>query len=292
MKPAEFRYARPETLESVLRLLAEEPKSRILAGGQSLITLLNLRLARPEVLIDLGGLKNLRYVVVEEGKTSLGAMVTYRDLLENGAVTARHPVLEEMVSFIGHPSIRNRGTLGGAVAQADPGAEFPAAMVLLRAEICVDSLARGRRIIPAEEFFVGHYVSVLESDELIAEIVIPDQINFRNWGFKEFSLRHRDYPLAGACVLVQTDVLGTLTHVRAVLINAGETPILLDRTDELPSATSAVSIWEDWAQDVAKDLTPEAHDVVYSRDIVAQALVIAARQACNRALLDTKETNE
>jgi CO/xanthine dehydrogenase FAD-binding subunit len=159
-------------------------------------------------------------------------------------------------------------------------------MVLLKAQIWVESLARGRRIVPAEEFFLGHYVSVLEVDELVSHIQIPDQNNSRNWGFKEFALRHRDYPLAGACVLVKLDDSGALTHLRAVLINAGETPISLERSEQLPSVWSDVADWEAWADNITAGLQPETHDVEYSKDIIAQALVIAAIQACSRARLN------
>lgn len=291
MKPAAFRYARPLTVQEALDVLAEEPGARVLAGGQSLITLLNLRLARPEVLVDLGAVQELRRTIEVSGQVILGAMVTYRELIQNPIVTRRHPVLKEMVSHIGHISIRNRGTLGGAVAQADPGGEFPAAMVLLGAQIWVDSRARGRRIIPAEEFFVGHYESVLDEDEMVTWIAIPDQENGRNWGFKEFALRHRDYPLAGAGVIVRVDSAGKLTHLRASLINAGETPVLLEEADRLPT-TAEFPEWEAWARNVTAQLTPEADDADYARDLSAQALVIAGLQARFRALSDIKDTDE
>src|SRR5699024_6535848 len=163
---------------------------------QSLLTLMNMRLARPELVVDIGALRELARSFDDDGQLVLGALLTHRELLEHPGLARRHPVLGQMAAQIGHVAIRNRGTLGGALAPADPAGELPAAMVLLGAQLHVDSLERGRRTIPAEEFFEGHYETVLEPDELLTWVTVPDREPRTGWGFVEHAASPGDYAIA------------------------------------------------------------------------------------------------
>ena len=285
MKPAPFRYLRPRTVEEALEAL-REPDAKALAGGQNLITLMNMRLARPSLVVDLGGLHELRRSFDDDGQVILGALLTHRDLIEHPTLAARHPIIGEMASHIGHTAIRNRGTLGGSLAHADPAGELPAAMVLLGAEIHADSLERGRRTIRAEDFFEGHYETVLEPDELLAWVTVPDRVPGQGWGFVEHAHRHGDYAVAGAAVLVGTDRTGRPQSVRAGLLNAGETPVLIEATgDDVPDGSD----WEWWARAMTADLEPGVEDLDHVRAVAARALAQASAQAHVRALAELEE---
>lgn len=280
MKPAAFGYVRARSVTEALTALAT-PGAKALAGGQSLVTLMNMRLARPEVVVDIGALRELARSFDDDGQVVLGALLTHRELVEHPTVAERHPVVAAMASQIGHVAIRNRGTLGGALAHADPAAELPAAVVLLGAEIHVDSAARGRRTIAAEELFEGHYETALEPDELITWVSIPDRAPRTGWGFVEHAPGPGDYAIAGAAVHVRVDAQGIVDHVRASLLSVGQTPVLVEATAaDLPAGPD----WETWAQDVSTGLDPAVDDVEYVRDVAAGALAQAAAEAHARAL--------
>lgn len=285
MKPAPFEYLRPTSVEEALAALAR-PGAKALAGGQNLVTLMNMRLARPELVVDIGALRELARSFDDDGQLVLGALLTHREIIAHPSLAERHPVVGQMAAQIGHVAIRNRGTLGGALAHADPAGELPAAMVLLGAEIHADSLERGRRTILAEEFFEGHYETVLESDELLTWVTVPDRAPRTGWGFVEHAASAGDYAIAGAAVHLTTDGSGTSQNLRASLLSVGETPVLIERAGaDLPSGTG----WETWAREATANLEPGAEDVAYVRDVVAGALAQAAEQARARAQDDQKE---
>jgi carbon-monoxide dehydrogenase medium subunit len=285
MKPAPFRYLRAETVEEALDAL-RDPDAKVLAGGQNLLTLMNMRLARPSLVVDIGGLIELRRSFDDDGQVILGALLTHRDLIEHRTLAARHPVVGEMASHIGHVAIRNRGTLGGALAHADPAGELPSAMVLLGAQIHVDSAKRGRRTVPAEEFFEAHYETVLEHDELVTWVSVPDRGPRQGWGFVEHAPRHGDYAIAGAAVLVGVDRQGRPRTVRASLLSAGDTPVLVEATGpDVPGGDD----WAPWARAVTAELEPGAEDVEHVRAVAAGALAQAAAQARTRALAELEE---
>lgn len=286
MKPAPFRYHRPSSVPAALDLLADEPDAKLLAGGQSLITLMNLRLARPAALVDIGRLRELARVFEDDGRILVGALLTHRDIGEHPVIARRHPLIADMVSHIGHVGIRNRGTLGGTLAHADPAAELPAAMLLLGARIHVDSTRGGRRVIDASDFFVAHFVSALEPDEMITWVDIDDLPPGTGWGFVEYAQRHGDYAIAGAAALVAVDDHGRPTRARAVVMNAGDRPILIDSAlgpqhGELPTG-DGTGDWERWAQPYASGLEPAGDDPDYLRDLTVQAVAHAASAAVGR----------
>jgi carbon-monoxide dehydrogenase medium subunit len=182
MKPAAFAYERPGTLGEALEALARHGSdARPLAGGQSLVPMLSLRLARPALLVDLGRLAGLDELVVRNGAVEIGAMVRQRRLERDPLVAQHVPVLAAATRYVGHPSIRNRGTLGGSLAHADPSAEYPAVALAVDAEMVVRS-ARGERTIPARDFFLGPFTTALAEGELLVAIRFPALPAGAGWG--------------------------------------------------------------------------------------------------------------
>lgn len=215
MKPAPFDYCAPETLDEALALLDED--SRPLAGGQSLVPLLNFRLARPERLVDLGSVRELDYLRRGDGVLQIGAM-TRQATLERSRLVAEHwPLLARAVRLVGHPQIRNRGTVGGSVAHADPAAELPAALLALDARLHARS-TRGARAVEAREFFIGPLTTVLEPDELLTEIEVPPPPRRATAAFVEEARTHGDFATAGAAVVLAPG------HAAVALLGAGPVP--------------------------------------------------------------------
>jgi CO/xanthine dehydrogenase FAD-binding subunit len=200
VKPPPFEYAAPRSLDEALAILAERgDETKVLAGGQSLVPALNFRLTRPSLVLDLNRVEGLDHL--EGGR--IGA------LARTGRVEreAETPLLRRAASFVGHPQIRNRGTLCGSVAHADPAAELPCALLALGAVVRLRSAARGEREFPIGDFVLGAYWTVLELDELLVEVVVPEQPPGTRSAFVEHSRVHGDFALAGAAVLARPDRL-------------------------------------------------------------------------------------
>ena len=212
MKPVPFAYHRPRSLDEALALLAAEPDAKPLAGGQSLVPMLNFRLARPSALVDLGGLEELAGIRVEEEALVVGAMTRQWELEH---ADEAHPLLREALAFVGHTATRCRGTVGGSLVHADPTAELAVCAVALGAELVVVGPG-GRRIVPAEEFFVSVFMTVLEAGELLVEVRFPHQAG--GSAFEEHAHRHGDF--AVVCVAVAGE--------RVALGGVGATPVLWD----------------------------------------------------------------
>ncbi|HEX4805787.1 MAG TPA: xanthine dehydrogenase family protein subunit M [Conexibacter sp.] len=224
MKPAPFEYRRVATAEEALAQLAEDGEdAKLLAGGQSLVPMLNFRLARPARLIDISRVGELAHVARRDGALRIGA-TTKQAVLERSALVAREwPLLHDAVLQVAHPQIRNAGTVGGSVAHADPAAELPVACVTLDATLHVRS-ARGARTLPAADFFVTHLTTAMEPDELLAEIEIPPLPARTGHAFVEFARRHGDFALGGAAALLTLDGDGACTRARLTLMTAAPVP--------------------------------------------------------------------
>ncbi len=230
MKPAPFRYARPATAAEAVAILAASPgDAKLLAGGQSLVPLLNMRLVRPAVLVDLNGARELeRIEPAPAGGLVLGALVRHTDLAASALVRERAPLLAEAARHVGHTAIRNRGTLGGSLAHADPAAELPAALVALDAELALLG-PRGLRRVAVAEFFRGLLSTALAADELLAEVRVPAAAP--GWGFAEIARRPGDFALAG--VAAALDGAG---RARVVGFGVGDRPIRLRAAEALVAA--------------------------------------------------------
>ena len=200
MKAADFRYERPASLPDALALLADEDLDAApLAGGQSLMPMMNFRLAQPGTLIDLSALDDLRGVTLDEGMLRIGAMTRYVDLTRSELMATHAPLIAMALPHIAHAAVRNRGTIGGSVALADPAAEMPALLLALDAQITVQSEA-GPSIHAAADFFLGMYETALEDGELVTEIAIPIAGPDDRFAFYELARRHGDYAMAGVAV--------------------------------------------------------------------------------------------
>ena len=232
MKPPPFRYARPETLGEVLELLAEhEGTARVLAGGQSLIPLLNFRLARPEVLIDIALVEELRLMTVEDGKLRIGAAVTQREVERSEEAARACPLLAEALPLVGHLQNRTRGTVAGSIAHADPAAELPAAALALGAEMVARSAA-GERVIGADGFFLGPFTTALEPNEILAEVRFP-VCSGGAAAVVEEAPRSGDFAFAGAAGRLLFSPDGTAAEAALALFGAGVTPQRLTEVEDL-----------------------------------------------------------
>jgi len=239
MKLPSFDYACPATLaETVALLAAHGGEAKPIAGGQSLVPMLAFRLAAPALLVDLRKLRELRDVKIDTEGVALGAMVRWRDILEDTRLAGAHPLLVAAVRHIAHYQIRNRGTVGGSLAHADPAAELPCLAVTCGAQIAVLGSA-GARVIGAGEFFRGALQTALQPDEIITEVRFPAWPRGRRFGFREFARRRGDFALAAAAVsfdLVeqksQQSAAGSATNVRIGAIGVADRPLRLGAAEE------------------------------------------------------------
>jgi CO/xanthine dehydrogenase FAD-binding subunit len=225
MKPAPFRYVAARTVEQALQLKAEHrDDARFLAGGQSLVPTMNFRLTQPAILIDINPLRELAGVRNGGDKVCIGALTRYRNL-ERDPATARHlPLIHEALPHIAHPQIRNRGTIGGNLAHADPASEMSAIVVALGGRLRAQS-ARGERWIEASEFFVGALTTALESDEMLTEVELPAAPPRSGAAFMEVSRRRGDFALIGVACTLRLDADGRCAEARIGLCNAGDGPV-------------------------------------------------------------------
>lgn len=219
MKPAPFDYCRPESLDAALQLMGRHGgDARVLAGGQSLVPMMNLRIARPAVLIDLNGISELSGIKVENDQVCLGAMTRQSTLLSDVTIKKHAPLLTCAASHIGHVQTRSRGTVGGSVAHADPSAEIPLIMVTLGAYFKLQS-ARGDRRVAARDFFVDAMTTIAAEDEILTEIHLPTSRSGSTFAFREFARRHGDFAIVSAAVQRTPDgkkVMAALGAVESV----------------------------------------------------------------------------
>jgi carbon-monoxide dehydrogenase medium subunit len=281
VKPAEFTYVRPASVAEALDLLAVHPDAKLLAGGQSLLTLMNLRLARPSVLIDIGRLTELTRIFDDVDDLVLGALVTHRTVEVDPLIAARTPLLADAARYIGHIGIRNRGTIGGSIAHADPAAEMPVATLALGATFHVDSAVSGRRQIAAEDMFVSFYTSALEPHEMLTWISVPALRPDQGWGFVEYAAQHGDYGLAGAGAVLTLAPDGTVAALRAAVLSAADRPLLFDG-GEVTGLRPSAQLWRELADTWAARTDPAAEDADYIRRLCAEALSEALAEATRR----------
>lgn len=233
MKLPDFNYAAPDSLPEAIALLAAGgTNTRLIAGGQSLLTSMAYRLATPSVLVDLNKVHGLDRIEVDDHGVRLGATVRWRDILRDERLAKAHPLLVEAVSHVGHYQIRNRGTVGGSLAHADPAAELPGVAVTCEAVLTVAGPS-GSRSIRADEFFLGPLSTALAEDEILAEIGLPPWPATRCWGFEEFSRRRGDFAIAGVALHYDPDVDGRATNVRVGVFGASKLACRLSEVEQV-----------------------------------------------------------
>jgi aerobic carbon-monoxide dehydrogenase medium subunit len=243
MKPAPFRYVRPQSLEEAVAALDQHgAEAKILAGGQSLLPLLNFRMLRPSVLIDINRIGALDYVAeTEHGGVRIGSLTRHFTLETSATIRERFPILENAVSHVAHLAIRNRGTIGGSLAHADPAAELPMMAVLLDASITVRALDR-MRTVPARDFFVGPLTTALEEDEIVTEVALPGLSPRTGWGFEEFTLRSGDFAFAAVGALIEI-------HHRKI-VRAGIALMGVDETPVRAFGAEKILVGQAWRDDL------------------------------------------
>ncbi|HEX6458290.1 MAG TPA: xanthine dehydrogenase family protein subunit M [Thermoleophilaceae bacterium] len=284
MKPAPFAYHAPDQLDEVLALLGDHAHEvRLLAGGQSLVPMMNFRLAAPEVLVDIRRVDALRHVRREgDGTLAIGAGVRQSALLREPVVKAGWPLLTEGARHIGHPQVRSRGTVCGSLAHHDPTAELPALAVALDARMML-AAASGTREVPAREFFVSYYTAALEPGEMLLEVRFPPCPAGAGWCFKEVARRRGDFALVGVAALVEAGDDGSVSSARIVLCGVGERPF---RALDAEEAVAAGASFEEAGRLVADAVRPVGSihaSAEYRRECAGVLAARALSEAWGRA---------
>lgn len=283
MKPAPFRYARPDSVDQALDLLAEHGDgAKVLAGGQSLIPVMNFRLAQPAVLVDVNRLGELDYVEAgEDGGLRIGAMVRQGRLEREPFVARRAPLLAEAVPFIAHPQIRNRGTVGGSLAHADPAAELPAVTVALDARFRLAG-RDGEREVAAKDFFGGLFETALEPGEMLTGVELPPWPGRTGHAFMEVSRRPGDYAMVGLAATVTLDGDGRCAGARLVYMSVGDAPVEVAATERMAGEWPSEELLADVSAAVEGELDPPS-DIHASGDYRRHLAGVLARRALRRA---------
>ena len=284
MKPAQFEYDAPSTVDETLELLASHgDECKILAGGQSLVPLMNFRLARPGRLIDINGLRELGGIRRQNGKLVIGAMTRHSQVERSNEIAEGWPLLHEAIGWVGHLQIRNRGTVGGSVAHADPAAELPAAFAALDATFHVRS-KRGFRALSWNQFFVSEFTTALAPDELVTAVEVPAHDPATGTAFVEFARRHGDFALGGAAVALGLDRGGACHSASIALLSAGPVPVRATAAEQmLLGARPDEAVISAAAREAVKGLHPTS-DLHGSSEYRIQLLAAMTERAVTRAV--------
>jgi CO/xanthine dehydrogenase FAD-binding subunit len=283
VKPPRFDYLLPRSLDEALSMLAEHgEEAKVLAGGQSLVPLLNFRLVRPAYLVDLNEVPGLDGIRVDGGRLTLGAMARQRAVETSPLVRERCPLLTDALPQVGHVQIRNRGTIGGSLAHADPAGELPAVVAALGGELVVRS-KRGERRLTPEAFFVGYLTTALEPDELLVEARVPVVPSRTGTAFLEVSRRHGDFALVGVAATLTVDDGGVCTACAVALTGVGPTPVVArEATAALVGAKAAPDTFAEVARRVASAVQPDS-DLHASAEYRTHLAGVLTRRALTRA---------
>lgn len=286
MKPAQFEYAEPRTVDEVLSLLSERGDgAKILAGGQSLVPLLNMRLSMPDLVIDINRLEGQRGLDDDGQKLSMGPLVRQNDVERASRLDERHPLLKEAIKWVGHPQIRNRGTVLGSLAHGDPSAELPLVFQAMEGTMQIAS-ARGSRLVSAEEFFVHIMTTAVEPDEMLERASLPHLPRRTGTAFLEVARRHGDFAVAAVAVVLTVDG-AACTRARIAMGGVGPVPTRARRAEEwLVGCNPDASTFHHAGSLAAAESEPvsDVHGTVeYRRDVmgvlVRRALTLAAERA-------------
>ena len=240
MKPAPFDYLRPGSLAEAAAALAGEPNAKVLAGGQSLVPLLSMRLAAPSMLVDINGLPDLTTIEVTGDGVRIGALARHAEVLASADVARVQPLLAMALSHVAHATIRNRGTTVGSIIHADAAAEMPAVLRLLDGSVEVES-SSGRRTISADELFVGPLETSLQHDEIAVAADFPALLSGAGVAFDEIARRHGDYAMCGVAALVRVEG-GSIVEARAGYLSVNDTPEVVDLTELLAAGIDDASL--------------------------------------------------
>ena len=284
MKPARFAYHAPANVEEAIALLARHGgEAKLLAGGQSLVPLLNFRLTRPAALVDLNRVAGLSYIGEAAGHVRIGAMTRQRTI-EFSPVIRRHlPLLAEATTLVGHLPIRSRGTIGGSLAHADPAAEYPTTLAALGGQVIVRS-PRGERTLAAGELFQGYLTTTLAADEMLVEIRLPAMPDGAGFAFEEFSRRHGDFAIVGIAAIVVGTAGGHCASARLVTAGAGPVPVRLRAAEEILERDGLSNAAVDAAARRAAELVEPPSDIHASADYHRNLTRVLTARALRRAI--------
>ena len=284
MKPAPFAYQRPTTLEQALTALAGEPGAKVLAGGQSLVPLLSMRLAAPSMLIDINALPDLAHVTCDAAGVRIGALARHADVLASTEAAESQPLLALALSHVAHPTIRNRGTTVGSLVHADAAGEMPMVLRLLEGSVDVASV-RGRRTIAAAELFAGPLESTLAHDEIAVEAFFPALPAGGGIAFEEIARRHGDYALVGVAAVVQLATENDdVVSARVGFVSVSDVPVVVDVTHALDDPATAALAELDPAEDIHASADYRAHLVTVLTTRVLAAAIDDARSRAGRVM--------
>ena len=276
MKPAPFAYERANSLDHAIELMGVED-ARLLAGGQSLIATLNMRLSRPQLIVDINRVPRLDHITSSNGQIEIGALVRYAQAERSPEIAAHAPLIAKALPFIGHPAIRNRGTIGGSIAFGDPAAELPACFVALDGEAVIAGPS-GTRVVKADMFYKGLFESALTPRDVLTAIRIPTATSETRTAFAELARRHGDYAMVGLAATARATGK-TLSDVRLVFFGVGTTPVRA-RTAEAALAAGEIDAA---AKAVATDVDPS--DDVQASSAVKRQLAGVLLQRVARQLM-------
>ena len=285
MKPAAFDYQAPGTLREAIDLLASNPEASVIAGGQSLMPVLAFRLATPSLLVDLRRLPGLGRIAVGDDGFRLGALVRWRDIEDDRRLATGHPLLHAAVAHVAHYQIRNRGTVGGSLAHADPAAELPGVAVTCEGEITLFGPA-GSRTVRAGDFFTGPLSTLRQPDEIITELHLPKWPSGRRWAFRKYGRREGDFALAGILLFYDEDQRGALSNAHVGVIGACPRPHRLTRAEALLNGRGIdESLIRQAAVTAAEEVDPpdDLHsDAAYRRGLMATLIERGLRAAAQQ----------
>ena len=285
MKPAPFDYQAPDTLGEAVDLLASNPEAVVIAGGQSLMPVLAFRLATPSLLVDLRRLPGLSNITIGDDCVRLGALVRWRDIENDQRLAAAHPLLHAAVAQIAHYQIRNRGTVGGSLAHADPAAELPGVAVTCEGEITLCGPA-GSRTVGAGEFFTGPLSTLRRPDEIITELRLPKWPSRRRWAFRKYARREGDFALAGILMFYDQEPNGVVINTHVGVTGACPNPHRLTGVETLLNGhTIDDGLIRQVATMAAEEVDPpdDLHgDAAYRRGLVATLIERGLRDAARQ----------
>ena len=283
MKPAKFDYHAPTSLDDAVALLQRYGgDAKILAGGQSLMPLLNFRLSRPAALVDLNRIASLAYIREENGQVRLGAMTRQRTIEFSPVVARRLPLLSEATKWVGHLPIRTRGTIGGSIAHADPSAEYPAVLTALEGEVVARG-PKGERVVKAKDLFLTYLTTSLESDEVLSEIRLPVMPVGAGFALEEFARRHGDFAIVAIAAMVVRDA-ARCKQARLATAGAGPVPVRLRAAEEILERDGVTDAAIDAAARRAAELVSPDSDIHASADYRRHLTMVLTRRALKRAL--------
>ncbi len=291
MKPAPFEYFAPVELQEALDLLERYgDEAKILAGGQSLMPLMNLRLARPGLIIDINRLSSLDTITATpEGGLTIGALTRQRALERSKIVQEQNPILAAAMPLIGHFQIRNRGTIGGSLVHADPAAELPAVSLLLGAEFLLRSKS-AVRVVPAAEFFLSYLTTAIRPAELLTEIRLPKWPSGEAWAVQEIARRKGDFALIGVALRAELDAEETMQKAVIVMFGVDSKPLRMERAEAiLKGRRISEAFLRELSGVVAEELQPDS-DIHASAAYRKEVGGVLVRRALESALAKVKET--